>query len=151
MKKIIGKYLRDGRAPVPENETVSRVMSSVGGKNTGPELAMRKALGLAGFPGYRLHWKKAQGRPDICYPGRKVAIFVHGCYWHRCPHCKPCIPKTHLEFWQAKFCRNVERDARKLRELRREGWRVLVIWECQIKNDLRSCVSRVVRLLRAKG
>jgi DNA mismatch endonuclease (patch repair protein) len=143
----MGCYIRDGRAPIPEKELVSRMMSSIGVKNTGPELAVRKGLCSAGLGGYRLHWKKAPGRPDICYPGKKAAIFIHGCYWHRCHHCKPSMPKTHLEFWETKFRRNIERDARKLRELRREGWRPLVIWECQVKEDLASCIERIERHL----
>lgn len=150
MVKTSGKYLRDGRAPIPESAIVSKVMSSIGGKNTVPELKMRKALNQAGLIGYRLHWKNAPGRPDICYPGRKAAIFVHGCYWHRCPYCKPLLPKTHQDFWQAKFGRNVERDARKLRELRKDGWKALVIWECQIKKDLWFCVERVKRLIQSE-
>lgn len=82
-------YIRDGRAPIPESEITSKVMSAVRGKDTKPELALRKALKDVGIQGYRLHWKRAPGRPDIAYPGSKVAIFVHGCFWHRCPYCNP--------------------------------------------------------------
>lgn len=92
------EYLRDGRAPIPDSEITSRVMSSNKGKNTKPEILMRDALRQIGIPGYRLHWKKAPGRPDIAYPGKKIAIFVHGCYWHRCPHCDLPLPKTNTEF-----------------------------------------------------
>jgi len=128
-------YIRDGRAPIPESEVTSRVMSRIRGKDTKPELLLRKALREVGAPGYRLHWKKAPGRPDIAYPGKKLAVFVHGCYWHRCPHCGPSMPKTHTEFWTKKFERNQERDARKVRELKEAGWDVIVVWECEIKND----------------
>jgi DNA mismatch endonuclease, patch repair protein len=116
-------------------------------KNTTPELALRKLLRIAGFPGYRLHWKKAPGRPDIAYPGRKVAIFVNGCFWHRCPHCQPALPKSHSAFWQRKFDLNSERDARKARELEDGGWRVAVVWECEIRDDPKRVVDRVRRLL----
>ena len=66
----------------------------------------RKTLREIGLSGYRLHWKKAAGRPDIAYPGRKIAIFVHGCFWHRCPYCDLPLPKSHPEFWSEKFKRN---------------------------------------------
>lgn len=144
------EYVRDGRAPVPKSELISRRMSSIRATDTAPELAVRSALISAGLGGYRLHWKRAAGKPDICYPGRKVAIFIHGCYWHKCPLCCPAMPRTHQDFWEAKFLRNAERDARKLRELRDSGWKPLVIWECQIKKDLRSCVQRVGKILRTQ-
>lgn len=137
-------YIRDGRSPIPDSDTVSRVMSANKGKNTKPEVTLRKYLWHHGVKGYRLNWKKAPGRPDICFPGRKVAIFVHGCFWHRCPFCNPRVPKTNIEFWQAKFERNQERDARKISELENAGWKVIVIWECQIKHNLDGC-SQIVK------
>ena len=76
-------YVRDKRSPVPKSEAASRVMSANRGRDTGPELRLRRALWAAGRRGYRLHYKKAPGRPDIAYPSRKIAIFVHGCFWHR--------------------------------------------------------------------
>lgn len=102
-------------------------------KNTKPELMVRQALRSAGLPGYRLHWKKCAGRPDICYPGRKVAIFVNGCFWHRCPHCNLPDPKSNVDFWQAKFARNRARDERNYAALLDDGWTVLVVWECALK------------------
>lgn len=140
-------YIRDGRAPIPKSESVSRVMSANKGRDTGPELLLRRALHQAGVPGYRLHWKKAPGRPDIAYPGRRVAVFVHGCYWHRCPHCQPSMPKTHSRFWREKFAKNQERDERKLRELQEAGWTSIVIWECQLKNDPAAAAASVKKLL----
>lgn len=137
-------YLRDGRAPVPKRELTSRTMSAIKAKNTKPEVSLRKALWAAGVRGYRLHWNKASGKPDIAFPGRKLAIFVNGCYWHRCPHCKPAMPKSHTDFWEVKFSRNTERDARKVAELKAYGWQVLTIWECQIKKELGVCVKRVL-------
>lgn len=76
-------YVRDKRSPVPKSEATSRVMSANRGRDTGPELLLRRALRAAGHRGYRLHYKKAPGRPDISYVSRKIAIFVHGCFWHR--------------------------------------------------------------------
>lgn len=142
-------YIRDGRAPIPESEITSRIMSAVRGKNTKPEVRLRKALFNSGLSGYRLHWKKVPGRPDVAYPGAKLAIFVHGCYWHRCPHCKPAFPKTHIRFWKNKFQKNVERDRRKIRELHKLGWKVKVIWECQIRDNLEKYVE-IVRNLRSE-
>lgn len=104
-------------------------------KDTKPELKVRRALREAGLPGYRLHWKKAPGKPDICYPGRKVAIFVNGCFWHRCPHCDLPLPKSNVDFWEAKFRRNRERDERDHLLLLQDGWTVVVVWECRLDKD----------------
>ena len=139
----MNEYIRDGRAPIPKDETRSRIMSAIRGKDTKPELTVRRALRAIGLPGYRLHWKKAPGRPDIAYPGRKIAIFVHGCYWHRCHHCNPSTPKTHTDFWEKKFQGNIERDARKKKELEEEGWKVFVFWGCKIKEDVFALVEQV--------
>ncbi len=141
------RYTRDGRAPIPEKEITSRVMSLIRAKHTKPELRLRKALYHSGLSGYRLHWNKIPGSPDISYPGAKIAIFVNGCFWHRCPYCNPPIPKTHVEFWKEKFRNNIERDRRKVRELEELGWNVLVFWECRIKNDLQECID-VVRVAK---
>lgn len=124
------------------------VMQANKSKDTGPELLVRSALREAGYPGYRLHWKKAAGHPDICYPGRKIAIFVNGCFWHRCPYCTGSMPKTNVAFWEAKFARNRARDVRDHEALCAEGWEVIVIWECRLKRDrrqktLRELVERV--------
>jgi DNA mismatch endonuclease (patch repair protein) len=101
--------------------------------DTKPELLLRRLLREAGYSGYRLHWQQAPGTPDIAYPGRKVAIFVNGCFWHRCPRCTLAMPKSHSEFWERKFIRNQERDARKTRELDDTGWRVMTVWECELR------------------
>ena len=141
-------YIRDGRAPIPESEITSKVMSAVKGKDTKPELSLRKALRVIGILGYRLHWKKAPGRPDIAYPGSKMAIFVQGCFWHRCPYCNPPLPKTHTDFWIEKFERNKERDAIKIKALEAKGWKVLVFWECEIKKDAIGCAKKVKSSLK---
>ncbi|MBM6775312.1 very short patch repair endonuclease [Olsenella profusa] len=121
-------------------------------KDTSPELTVRAALRAAGLTGYRLHWKKAPGKPDVCFPGRRLAIFVHGCFWHRCPHCSPSRPKTHSAFWQAKFARNRERDARDCAELVGMGWTVVVVWECQLRRQrIERTVARLVEVVRAAG
>ena len=131
----MGQYIRDGRAPIPKNERISRTMSAIRAKNTKPELLMRKLLSSNGVRGYRVHPKSVPGRPDITFTKKKVAVFVHGCFWHGCSYCKPKLPKTHKAFWRAKFKRNKERDARKVRELRRLGWRTVTIRACRLDTD----------------
>ena len=122
------------------------VMQANKSKNTKPELVVRRRLREAGLSGYRRHWKKGPGRPDVCYPGRKIAIFVNGCFWHRCPHCNLPTPKSNVSFWEAKFARNQERDARNYEELVSDGWTVLVVWECALKKQrLEPTMARLVR------
>ena len=120
-------------------------MSANRANNTGPELTLRKALWSAGLRGYRLHYKKIPGRPDIAYVGKKVAIFVHGCYWHRCPKCNYPLPKHNTDFWKAKFDRNVARDTKKKSDLKRLGWKVISVWECDLRSRLEATVSKIAR------
>jgi DNA mismatch endonuclease (patch repair protein) len=141
------KFMRDGRAPIPESESTSRIMSAIRGKETKPELTLRKALRNIGVRGYRLHFKKAPGRPDITYPRRKVAIFVHGCFWHSCPDCNLPLPKSHTDWWRKKLERNKARDLEKIRALQSDGWQVLVCWEHEIKRNPIACAKRVKSLL----
>lgn len=122
-------------------------MRSNKGKNTKPEIVFRKALWADGIRGYRLHWNKAPGKPDIAFPKRKIAIFINGCYWHRCPKCKLQLPKHNRDFWKTKFERNKERDSEKLLALAQDNWRVLVIWECELKKNLYEQILRVQALL----
>jgi DNA mismatch endonuclease, patch repair protein len=143
-------YIRDGRAPIPKSESTSRVMSANRAKNTTPEVTLRKALYERGLRGYRLHLKTIPGRPDIAFTAKRVAIFVNGCFWHRCPLCKPRPPKSNIDFWQNKFAKNVERDKRKEEELRGAGWEVLVIWECEIKGQIPEVVNRIERALTGR-
>lgn len=133
--------------PNPASDVTTRVMKANKSKNTKPEVKVRKALREAGYPGYRLHWKKAPGHPDIAYPGRKIAIFVNGCFWHRCPYCSLPIPKRNQEYWVPKFERNVERDRREYAALESEGWIVIVVWECEIKKDLGEVIGRITSAL----
>lgn len=140
---------RDPRSPQPLNESVTKYMRSNRSKDTKPELLLRKALWNEGIRGYRLHWKKAPGKPDIAFPGRKLAVFVNGCFWHRCPHCKLGMPKHNADFWEQKFARNVERDREKQQALLTDGWKVLVIWECQLLADVEKALQKVKELLRS--
>lgn len=133
-KKEVKKYVRDKRSPKPKNKNVSKVMSANKAKNTKPEVQLRKLLWVEGLRGYRTNYKKAPGRPDIAFPTKKVAIFIHGCFWHRCPICKLPMPKTNQAFWANKFNANKKRDKLKERTLKKLGWKVTTIWECELDN-----------------
>ncbi len=125
------------------NEATTKSMKGNVRKDTKPELVLRRMLREAGYPGYRLQWK-VPGRPDICYPGRKLAIFVNGCFWHRCPVCDLPLPKNNREYWEEKFRRNAEKDARDIRMLEEGGWRVVTVWECELKNDPDAVMARIL-------
>ena len=128
------------------------VMQADKSKDTKPELVVRHELRVRGLSGYRLHWKKAAGRPDICYPGRKVAVFVQGCYWHRCPYCALPLPKSNVDFWERKFARNRARDERDQRLLVEDGWTVAVVWECHLKQGRRErTMDDLERVIRTAG
>lgn len=116
----------------PTTPAVRKSMQGNKRSNTKPELLMRKRLRAAGLVGYRLQWK-VPGHPDIAWPGKKVALFVNGCFWHRCPYCHPPMPKSNVEYWSLKFTRNQERDVANIMALQQDGWRVHVVWECQLK------------------
>ena len=141
------KYIRDGRAPEPVKESTSRVMSANKAKNTKPELLLRKTLWSMGVRGYRLHPKVVPGRPDITFNQRRIAIFVNGCFWHQCPYCKPSNPKTHISFWNQKFKKNVERDIQKMYLLHKSKWKVIVVWECQLKNNPENLIKSILNTI----
>lgn len=116
-----------------DSATRSRMMSSIRGKDTGPEMAVRRFLHGQGYR-YRLHRKDLPGRPDIVISRLKVCIFVHGCFWHRHPGCPfATTPKTRPEFWNEKFYKNVVRDLANIDALSAAGWSVLIVWECELK------------------
>ena len=122
-----------GMAATPAtNENVRKSMRGNKRADTRPELVMRARLRAAGLSGYRLQWK-VPGHPDVAWPGKKVALFVNGCFWHRCPHCNLSLPKSNVEYWVVKFARNVERDEQSRAALEALGWKVHVVWECQLK------------------
>jgi DNA mismatch endonuclease (patch repair protein) len=109
-------------------------MSRVGGKNTTPEIVVRKVAHSLGLR-FRLHRKQLPGTPDLVFPKWRTAIFVHGCFWHRHPGCaKASTPKSRTEYWQDKFDSNVRRDKKNVALLRKQGWLVLTVWECETKN-----------------
>ena len=112
------------------------MMSSIHGSNTQPELRVRRYLHAVGLR-FRLHDRSLPGRPDLTLPARRVAIFVHGCFWHQHPGCDfATVPATRPEFWQAKFAANKARDSAVVDRLTALGWQVFTIWECQTKDEL---------------
>src|SRR5580658_4847172 len=141
-------YLRDGRAPVPIRVSTSEVMRANRAHSTGPELAMRGILSSVGLTDFLANSRGLPGRPDIAFPDVRLAVFVHGCFWHHCPHCKLPPPKAHAEFWIAKFRANRSRDARKARALRSRNWSVLTVWECQIRDQPDSVGRRVLHAVQ---
>lgn len=128
----------------------SRLMAKVRGKDTGPERMVRSLLQRAGYR-FRLHVSELPGTPDIVLPRLRAVVLVHGCFWHRHKGCKEATtPKTHRKYWADKFARNIANDRKHSRELRRLGWRVIVIWECHLKHPDR-VQSRLQRLLKSPG
>jgi len=116
------------------SEQRSRNMSAIKSKNTKPEIKVRKILHSMGYR-FRLHGKDLPGSPDIVLPKYKTVIFVHGCFWHRHKNCKyASTPKTRQEFWEAKFRENINRDKLNQENLSSKGWKIIVVWECEIKD-----------------
>lgn len=110
-------------------------MARVRGKDTAPELRVRRIAHRMGLR-FRLHRKDLPGRPDLVFPKYRAAVFVHGCFWHRHARCpRASTPATRVEFWQAKFEANKARDRRQIQALQELGWRVLTIWECELKDE----------------
>jgi DNA mismatch endonuclease (patch repair protein) len=119
-------------------------MSRIRGKDTAPELALRKALHGKGFR-FRLHGVDLPGRPDMVMRKHKTVVFVHGCFWHRHTGCKiAATPKSNAEFWFRKFAANVERDERNISHLKALGWRVFVIWECELAPSRLQATTRLL-------
>jgi DNA mismatch endonuclease (patch repair protein) len=117
-------------------EKRSAIMRAVRGKNTKPECMVRSALHRAGYR-FRLHRSDLPGKPDIVLPKHRTAIFVHGCFWHghSNPACRRSrIPKSRTEYWTGKFERNISRDQAAITALESQGWRTLVLWECELRN-----------------
>lgn len=123
--------MKPERAPL----TRSQVMSWVKGRDTRPEMRVRRALHAAGLR-YRLQAKELPGRPDLVFRSARLAIFVHGCFWHRhagCEHAR--MPKSRVDFWTAKLEANVNRYARQIAELEEAGWTVMTLWECETRDQ----------------
>jgi len=125
--------------------TTSFGLSRIRGKDTQPELCVRKYLHAAGCR-YRLHDSRLPGKPDLVFASRRICLFVHGCFWHGCPKCSDGRrkPKSNRAYWLPKIRRNKRRDLLNARRLRNAGWKVLIIWECEVSNT-----RKLERLRRA--
>jgi DNA mismatch endonuclease (patch repair protein) len=131
-------------------EKRSAVMRRVRAKDTGPEMTVRRALTALGAR-YRLHRKDLPGSPDVVMPGRKLALFVHGCFWHGHDCARGSrVPKANAEYWTAKIGRNRARDARNLEALAEQGWRAEVLWECELKDRLEARLRGLLAIATAK-
>lgn len=119
---------------IVDKATRSRMMSGIRGRDTKPEMLIRKALHAQGLR-YRLHEKTLPGKPDLVFPKYKAVVFIHGCFWHGhdCHYFK--VPQTRTDFWLAKIADNKVRDERQLQQLQKAGWRVLVVWECATRKN----------------
>ena len=127
----------------------SEIMRSVRGRDTGPEMVVRRLTHSLGFR-YRLHDRELPGCPDLVFRSRKKVIFVHGCFWHQHKGChRAQLPATRADYWAAKLGANKKRDARNCRKLARIGWKVLTLWECRL-GDLDRLARRIVSFLQEK-
>ena len=109
-------------------------MSRIRGKDTIPEMKVRSLIHSHGYR-YRLHDKKLPGKPDLVFKSLKKVIFVHGCFWHSHEHCrKGQLPKSNLEYWEPKISKNKERDSKNYESLILQGWKILIVWQCELKN-----------------
>ncbi len=132
-------------------ESTSRSMRSNRSKETTLEINFRKALWAAGVRGYRKNVRDLPGCPDLLFGRKKLAVFLHGCYWHRCPRCRKDAPlKTNEAFWRSKLASNVDRDMLNEQRLRDLGFSVVVVWECDVRKDIEGSVRRVREALEAE-
>ena len=131
---------------IVDTRTRSAMMAGIRGKDTKPEIVVRRFLHRSGFR-FRLHRKDLPGRPDIVLPRYRTVVEVRGCFWHRHEDCPfAYVPKSNRDFWLAKFSSNRERDSRNLRRLRDLGWHVIEVWECELNDD--EVLSRLPDLIR---
>ncbi len=145
--RMLRRYLSPVDTLTPKER--SKLMAKIRGKNTKPELAVRSLLHRAGYR-FSLHRKELPGKPDIVLRKYNTIVFVHGCFWHRHKNCKiASMPKSNTEFWQAKFDRNVSNDRKHTRQLRKMGWHVLTVWECELKKP-EKVLAKLQRNLTAK-
>lgn len=126
----------------------SEVMSKIRGKNTKPEMILRSQLFKQGFR-FRIHQKDLPGKPDIVLPKYRTAIFVHGCFWHYHKDCREGrIPSTNSKFWNDKLKRNIARDKANIKALRKDKWKVFVIWECEIEKQLEQTMKKLTTKIK---
>ena len=141
--------------PRPDFADVSQVrrrnMAAIKGRHTRTELALRRLLHGMGYR-YRLHVRGLPGRPDLVFPARRKAIFIHGCFWHRHAGCPNAVlPKARADWWAAKLAGNTARDARHIAALAASGWRTLVVWECELRRDAGAAAANAAAFLGPPG
>ncbi len=126
----------------------SEVMSRIRGKNTKPEMILRSQLFKQGFR-FRVHQKDLPGKPDIVLPKYRTVIFVHGCFWHYHKDCREGrIPSTNSKFWTEKLQRNISKDEANIKALRKDKWKVQVIWECDIEKNLEKTMKKLITKIK---
>lgn len=148
---MVESSLREGKlmgpsVKPPDHASSPAIAASMRGnrsRDTSPEIRIRLELRRLGLRGYRVDAKWLPGRPDIVFTRVRVAVFIHGCFWHRCPYCNLPIPKTNPQYWEWKFRRNTERDSKALRELAKVGWRTVRLWSCQVSKSAEACAQQV--------
>ena len=136
-----------------DKEKRSEIMSHIRSKNTKPEVSLSKALFAKGFR-YRINDKRLAGKPDVVLPMYKTVIFVHGCFWHGHQGCRLSnMPKSNIEYWKEKIQRNIQRDNAEQAALNAEGWRVIIVWECEIKTKkkLADTANRLEMIIRQQN
>ena len=133
-----------------DKEARSAIMSKVRSKDTKPEMEVRRALHRAGFR-FRLHRSDLPGKPDLVLPRYGLALFVHGCFWHRHGCKRTSMPATNREFWAEKFRRTLERDRKALKELKESGWETAVIWECQLETGINRLLETLTESAKRFG
>ena len=130
-------------------EKRSQVMSKIRSKDTKPELLLRSALHQSGYR-FRIHVKELPGYPDIVLPKYLTVIFVHGCFWHQHNGCNEGrIPHSNSKYWEEKLLKNVQRDKRHQQELKSKGWKVIVVWECEIEKELENVLASISNKLKS--
>ncbi|MCX6359841.1 MAG: very short patch repair endonuclease [Armatimonadetes bacterium] len=140
---------RDRRETFIVAEGTRKSMRSNKSRDTSIEMLVRRAAWAAGMRGYRVHSRLVIGRPDMVFSRYKVAVFIHGCYWHGCQSCgRGRIPKTNVSYWTEKIAANQARDRYVAEQLSAQGYRIVVLWECEVLGDLPACVGRLRALLR---
>lgn len=141
-KSRLNKTRTDPLSPAERSDRMSKIRS----KNTKPELALRRLVFKLGYR-YRLHTSGIPGRPDLVFAGRRAVIFVHGCFWHQHDCGTYKMPLTRRKIWEEKLIGNAARDAAVIDELRAGNWRVLVVWECELRNDVLGLGCRLIDFL----
>lgn len=138
---------REPRRPPATTPERSRIMRAVGRCDTGPELMLQHSLRALGLR-FSKNVRDLPGSPDVVFRSARVAVFVHGCFWHRHDGCHlATMPRSNVEYWRLKFAANLQRDSRKLSELRKLGWRTIVVWQCQIEADVSAVARRIESFL----